>query len=74
MVVDELAVNVVNVWVLYWIDTFKSKSRAVHPHFKTNVMRKLLKEFNANNIYLPADITEVKNYKESAFISNELHK
>ena len=72
VVIDELAVSTVNVKVLYWIDTFKSKSRAFHLQVKTKVMEKLLEEFNANNIYLPADIIEVKNYKESFFGTNDL--
>ena len=72
VVIDELAVSTVNVKVLYWIDTFKSKSRAFHLQVKTKVMEKLLDEFNANNIYLPADIIEVKNYKESFFGTNDL--
>lgn len=74
VVIDELAVSTVNVKVLYWIDTFKSKSRAFHLQVKTKVMEKLLEEFNANNIYLPADIIEVKNYKESVFVSNDIKK
>jgi len=73
VVIDELAVSTVNVKVLYWIDTFKSKSRAFHLQVKTKVMEKLLEEFNANNIYLPADIIEVKNYKDSVLVSNELN-
>ena len=74
VVIDELAVSTVNVKVLYWIDTFKSKSRAFHLQVKTKVMETLLNEFNANNIYLPADIIEVKNYKESVFVSNDIKK
>ncbi|MCW3807488.1 mechanosensitive ion channel family protein [Plebeiibacterium marinum] len=67
VVIDELAVSTINVKVLYWIDTFKSKSRAFHLQVKTKVIEKLLNEFNANNVYLPADIIEVKNYKENIF-------
>nr|WP_321452929.1 mechanosensitive ion channel family protein [uncultured Carboxylicivirga sp.] len=74
VVINELAVSTVNVKVLYWIDTFKSKSRAFHLQVKTKVMELLLEEFNSNNIYLPADIIEVKNYKDSVFVSNELNK
>lgn len=74
VVIDELAVSTVNVKVLYWIDTFKSKSRAFHLQVKTKVMETLLDEFNADNVYLPADIIEVKNYKESVFVSNDLKK
>lgn len=69
VVIEELAVSTVNVKVLYWIDTFKSKSRAFHLQVKTKVMEKLLDEFNANNVYLPADIIEVKNYNKSIFVS-----
>jgi len=65
IVVDELAVSTVNVRVLYWIDTFKSKSKAFHLSIKSKVILKLIEEFAKNNIYLPADIIEIKNYKEN---------
>ncbi len=74
IVVDELAVSAVNVRVLYWIDTFNSKSKAFHLKIKSQVIIKLIEEFNRNNIYLPADIVEIINHKDSVVISKELQK
>lgn len=74
VVIDELAVSTINVKVLYWIDTFKSKSRVFHLQVKTKVIENLLEAFNENNIYLPADIVEVKNYNDSVFVSNEIQR
>jgi len=65
VVVDDLAVSTVNIRALYWIDTFKSKSKAFHLIIKSQVIIKLLEELNKNNIYMPADIVEIKNYKEN---------
>lgn len=69
VVVDELAVSTVNIKVLYWIDTFKSKSKAFHLYIKSKVIIKIVEELNKNNIYLPADIIEIKNYKENVLVS-----
>ena len=73
IVVDELAVSTVNVKVLYWIDTFKSKSKAFHLNIKSKIILKMVEELNKNNIYLPADIIEIKNYKDNLFVSTNTH-
>ena len=69
VVVDQLATSTVNVKVHYWIDTFKSKSKAFHLYIKSQVSIKLLEEFNKSGIYLPADIVEVKNYNDTVLVS-----
>jgi small conductance mechanosensitive channel len=69
VVIDEFAASTINLRVLYWIDTFKSKSRAFHLNIKSKVMIKMMENLNKNNIYLPADIVEIKNYKETLFAS-----
>ena len=72
IVVDDLAVSTVNVRVLYWIDTFKSKSKAFHLKIKSQVIIKLIEELNKNNIYLPADIVEIKNYNDNVLVSRNI--
>lgn len=72
-VVDELATSTVNIRVLYWIDTFKSKSKAFHLTIKSQIIIKLINEFNKNNIYLPADIVELKNYNNNVLVSKTVH-
>ncbi|MRT93927.1 mechanosensitive ion channel family protein [Ancylomarina sp. 16SWW S1-10-2] len=72
IVVDDLGVSTVNVRVLYWIDTFKSKSKAFHLKIKSRVIIKLIEELNQNNIYLPADIVEIKNYNENVLVSRNI--
>lgn len=74
IVVDDLGVSTVNIKVLYWIDTFKSKSKAFHLIIKSKVIVAMVEELNKNNIYLPADIIEIKNYKDSLFVSTEDQK
>ena len=74
IVVDDLGVSTVNVRVLYWIDTFKSKSKAFHLKIKSQVIIKLIEELNQNNIYLPADIVEIKNYNENVLVSRNIQE
>ena len=74
IVIDELVVSTVNARVLYWIDTFNSKSKAFHLNIKSKIIIKLLEEFGKNNIYLPADIIEIKNYKDNALVSRNLEQ
>ncbi|MGQ1784539.1 MULTISPECIES: mechanosensitive ion channel family protein [unclassified Saccharicrinis] len=69
VVVDELAASTINVRVQYWIDTFESKSRAFHLNIKSKVIIKMMEDLNKNGIYLPADIVEIKNYKDNAFVA-----
>lgn len=72
IVVDGLATSTVNIRVLYWIDTFSSKSKAFHLKIKSQVIITLLEALNKNNIYLPADIIEIKNYNESILVAKNI--
>ncbi len=62
VVVNELAASTVNINILYWIDTFEAKSKAFHLVIKSKIMISLIEALGKNNIYLPANIVEVKNY------------
>jgi len=72
VVVDGLATSTVNIRILYWIDTFTSKSRAFHLKIKSQIIIKLLEALSNNNIYLPADIVEIKNYNESILVAKNI--
>jgi len=62
IIIDELATNTVNLKVLYWIDTFKSRSAIYHLSIKSALIDKILADLSKNNFNLPANIIELKNY------------
>lgn len=71
IVADEMATNSVNIRVLYWIDTFKSKSKAFHLKIKSQLIIRLVDALNKNNVYMPASILEIKNYNESIIVAEK---
>lgn len=72
IVIDELAASTVNLKVFYWIDTFKSKSRAYHLELKSKVILNILDELNRNEVYLPGTIIEIKNYNKQTFNNSKV--
>ncbi|PKQ63856.1 hypothetical protein BZG02_07500 [Labilibaculum filiforme] len=72
VVVDELGTSTVNMRILYWIDTFKSKSKAYHLQIKSQILIKIVEDLNKNGIYLPADIVEIKNYNDQIIQTNKI--
>jgi small-conductance mechanosensitive channel len=72
VVIDELATSTVNMRILYWIDTFKLKSKAHHLQIKSQILIKIVEDLNKNGIYLPADIVELKNYNNQPIQTNKI--
>lgn len=64
VVINELTTNTVNVKVLFWIDTFQSTSRTFHHSIRSQVMNDVIVELTRKGFYLPANIVEMKNYKQ----------
>ena len=64
VVIDELTTSTINVRVLFWIDTFQSTSRTFHYTIRSQVMNDVVVELTRNGFYLPANIIEIKNYKQ----------
>lgn len=64
VVINELAINTINVKVLFWIDTFQSTSRTFHLSIRSQVMNDVVVELTKKGFYLPANIVEIKNYKQ----------
>ncbi|MDQ1770553.1 mechanosensitive ion channel [Labilibaculum sp. A4] len=51
IVIDELAANTVNLKILYWINTFKSKSKAYHLQIKSQILIKTIEDLTKNGLY-----------------------
>ncbi|MCJ7467279.1 MAG: hypothetical protein MUO53_11380 [Maribacter sp.] len=64
VVINELATNTINVQVLFWIGTFQSTSRTFHHTIRSQVMNDVVVELTKKGFYLPANIVEIKNYKQ----------
>ncbi|WP_319589437.1 mechanosensitive ion channel domain-containing protein [uncultured Draconibacterium sp.] len=64
--IEELNVSTVNLHVFYWIDTFKSKNKGFHLVLKSKISIAIIDALNNAEIYLPADIIEIKNYNASS--------
>lgn len=64
VVINELTTNTINVKVLFWIDTFQSTSRTFHHTIRSQVMNDVVVELAKKGFYLPANIVEIKNYKQ----------
>jgi small-conductance mechanosensitive channel len=61
--VAELGTSTLNIIVYYWLDTFDKSVSGVK--VKLDVTNRLLRTLNGLGYYMPADIIEVKNYKDS---------
>ena len=61
--VNEMGTSAININVKFWIDTFKSKKRAVHNSIRSQVMNDVIEALIANGFSLPASIVELKNYE-----------
>ena len=64
VVINELTTNTINIKVLFWIDTFQSTSRTFHHSIRSHVMNNVVIELTKKGFYLPANIVEIKNYKQ----------
>jgi len=64
VVINELATNTINLKVLFWIDTFQSTSRTFHHSIRSQVMNDVVVELARKGFYQPANIVEIKNYKQ----------
>ncbi|MCW8897389.1 MAG: mechanosensitive ion channel family protein [Flavobacteriales bacterium] len=64
VVINELTTNTINIKVLFWIDTFQSTSRTFHHSIRSHVMNDVVIELTKKGFYLPANIVEIKNYKQ----------
>jgi small-conductance mechanosensitive channel len=51
--------------VFYWLDTFDRTVSGLK--IKTEAIQSTLKALEAENVYMPADIIELKNYQEHQF-------
>ena len=70
VVIDQLDASTININILYWIDTFKSKAKSFHHKIKSDIIINILDELHKNNIYLPGNILEIKNYKKEMLITS----
>lgn len=64
IVINELTTNTINVKVLFSIDTFQSTSRTFQHTIRSQVMNDVVVELAKKGFYLPANIVEIKNYKQ----------
>ena len=72
VIIDELMPSTINLKTFYWIDTFSSKSKSFHNQIRTEIINRVLKNLVENNIYMPADIIEIKNHHQS--VINTINK
>ena len=60
---SSLGVNTLNLTAYYWIDTFdKSVSSS---KLKTSILHRAIQSLEKENFYLPGNILEIRNYKDS---------
>jgi len=64
VVINELTTNTINIKVLFWINTFQSTSRTFHHTIRSQIMNDVVVELTKKGFYLPANIVEIKNYKQ----------
>lgn len=64
VVIDELATNSINLKILFWIDTFQSTSRTFHQSIRSQVINEVVDELTKKGFHLPANILEIKEYKQ----------
>lgn len=70
--IGQLAASTLNMTVYFWIDTFDEKISGIK--LKNEVVEKVLKALDQQGFYLPADILEVKSYKDQSLPVKTLHK
>lgn len=64
VIIEDLGINTVNLKVLFWIDTFKHQTKTLHQNTRSRIISSVLTGMKENNIYLPANIVEIKRYKK----------
>lgn len=71
VIIDELLPSTINIKAMYWIDTFKSKSKDFHLNIKSQITFEILEALTKQGIYLPSDIVELKNYNNQVLQTNK---
>jgi small-conductance mechanosensitive channel len=69
IMIHELAANIINIRVLFWVDTFKTTSRSVHHSIRSKVMNDVVAALIANGIKLPAPVAGIQNVETSTPLS-----
>jgi small conductance mechanosensitive channel len=59
--INELAINIINIRVLFWVDTFKTTNRSVHHSIRSKVMNDVIAALISNGFSLPGYVAEIKN-------------
>jgi small-conductance mechanosensitive channel len=59
--INELAINIINIRVLFWVDTFKTTNRSVHHSIRSKVMNDVIAALIVNGFSLPGYVAEIKN-------------
>ncbi len=63
LMIKDLGASTLNLTCYYWIDAFDPEVSA--PTVKNLAVTRVLKELSDAGYYLPSDILEIKNYKET---------
>jgi small-conductance mechanosensitive channel len=63
--VSSLNSSSISLQVFYWLNTFDKTVSGLK--IKTEALQSILKALEAENVYMPADILELKNYQEHQF-------
>lgn len=63
VLLDDLGTSTMNVVVQFWIDTFNTSISAAK--IKSEVMHACITALTNNNFYMPGNVMELKNYKET---------
>ena len=58
--INEPVINAINIWVMFWVDTFKHTSRIVHLNTRSQVMNDFVAALITNGFSLPTSIIELK--------------
>ena len=67
--INELATNIINIRVLFWVDTFKTTKRSVHHSIRSKVMNDVVVALIANGFSLPASVVGIKINEPSTPLS-----
>lgn len=65
--IKEFAASTINIEVQYWINTFDTNYSSIE--IKSQVMKRVLNDLEANNINLPGDVIEIKNYRDQPVVT-----
>jgi small-conductance mechanosensitive channel len=68
VVITELAASMINIKVMFWVDTFQTTRRSVHNNIRSQVMNDVVAALIGNGFSLPASIVELKNYEPSGLL------